>query len=106
MTISDEHPEVLAAYTEHPMQNGDVAILTDQHVVQEICGLADAWDPRLRRSVAELLREGGAAEVEVCIARPDGELLAQDHALWADLREELLEAPVTVHPLTALPAAA
>jgi hypothetical protein len=106
MTISENNPEVLAAYVDHPMQNGDVAILTDQKVIQEIAGLADHWDPELRRNVAWLLCEIGVAEVELCVARPDGELLAQDHALWADLREELLGEPVTVHPLIGLPAAA
>lgn len=102
-----EKPEtVLAIYTKHPMMNGDVALLTDLDVVQEVEGLADHWDPVLRRNIAYLLREVGARELQVAIARPDAELLPQDHALWADLREELLDAPIRVLPLIALPAAA
>ncbi len=97
---------VLATYAEHPMRAGDVALLTDLKVVQEIEGLADHWDPVLRRNVAYVLREIGATEVLLAVARPGGTPLPQDHALWADLREELLDSPITIHPLRGLPAAA
>ncbi|MCW2501428.1 MAG: hypothetical protein JWN87_3104 [Frankiales bacterium] len=97
---------VLEIYRTNPMLDGDVALLTDLQVVQEVEGLADHWDPVLRRNIAYVLREVGARELQVAIARPDAELLPQDHALWADLREELLDSPITVLPLLALPAAA
>jgi hypothetical protein len=97
---------VLEIYRSNPMLDGDVALLTDLQVVQEVEGLADHWDPVLRRNIAYVLREVGARELQVAIARPDAELLPQDHALWADLREELLDSPITVLPLLALPAAA
>jgi hypothetical protein len=101
----DIFAEVLVAYDEHPMDDGDVALLTDLHVIQEIEGLADHWDPVLRRNVAHILREIGASEVVVAIARPGRELLPGDHALWADLREELLDARILVRPVIALDAA-
>ncbi len=93
-------------YVEHPMRGGDVAIVTDLTVIQEVAGLADDWDPVIRRNVAHILRELQVQELVIAIARPDAELLPQDHALWADLREELLTSTITVHPLEALPAAA
>lgn len=98
--------DLLAIYREHPMRNGDVALLTDLPVIQEVEGLADHWDPVLRRNVAKVLRDVGVTQLLVAIARPRAELLPQDHALWADLREELLDSPITVLPVTALPSAA
>jgi hypothetical protein len=98
--------KVLSVYREHPMHNGDVALLTDLKVVQEIEGLADQWDPELRRNIAYVLTGLGIRELLVAIARPDAELLPQDHALWADLREELLGSAIRVLPVMALPAAA
>jgi ubiquinone biosynthesis protein UbiJ len=106
MALTDDHPGILDSYREHPMRNGDVAVLTDLRVVQEVEGLADDWDPMVRTGLARILREIGATEVELAVARPDAQLLAQDHALWADLREELLGSQITVHPLIGLPAAA
>lgn len=98
--------EVLSRYTDYPMLDGDIALLTDLKVVQEIEGLADHWEPRIRRNLAEGLRETGAQELQLAIARPGAELLPQDHALWADLREELLGSGIKVLPVVALPAAA
>jgi sulfur carrier protein ThiS len=97
---------VLEIYREHPMRNGDVALLTDLKVVQEVEGLADEWDAELRRNVAALLTSVGVRELLIAVARPDAELLPQDHALWADLREELLGSSITVLPVMGLPAAA
>ena len=101
----DDMQKVLAAYDDHPMQDGDVALLTDLKVIQEVAGLADHWDPVLRRNIASVLTEVGVTELVVGIARRDRQLHPEDHALWADLREELLDSPMTVHPLVALPAA-
>ncbi|MCW2601609.1 MAG: hypothetical protein JWM02_3438 [Frankiales bacterium] len=104
--VMKNRKKVLKAYREHPMCNGDVALLTDLAVVQEVEGLADHWDPVLRANIAHVLTEIGARELQIAIARPDAELLPQDHALWADLREELLGSAITVLPVVALPAAA
>lgn len=98
--------KVRQIYVESPMRNGDVALVTDQKLIQEVAGLADNWDPLIRRNVAMVLREIEVRELVVAIARPDGELLDCDHAMWADLREELLGSEITVHPLEGLPAAA
>ena len=101
----DDIEKVLEVYDDHPLRDGDVALLTDLEVVQEIEGLADEWDAELRRNIAYVLTEVGASELTVAVARRHKRLLPQDHALWADLREELLGSPIVVHPLRALPAA-
>lgn len=95
---------VLRIYDEFPMANGDVAVLLDGGRVLEITELADQWDPELRHNLAYTLR-GTAASVQLAISRPGGELLDTDHALWADLREELLDSEVDVLPLLGLRAA-
>ena len=97
--------KLLEVYDDHPMGDGDVALLTDLPVVQEVERLADEWDPVLRRNIAWVLTKVGAGELVVAVARRHKRLLPQDHAMWADLREELLDSPVVVHPLVALPAA-
>lgn len=96
---------VLSSYNDDPLPDGDVVLLTDLSVVQEVEGLADHWDAVLRRNIAYVLREVGATELVVAIARRDRQLTPADHALWADLREELLDSSVTVRPLVALNAA-
>lgn len=96
--------DALRVYDEHPMPNGDVAILLDGGRVLEVAELADHWDPQLRSNLAYTLRSA-AQSVQLAISRPGGELLDTDHALWADLREELLGAAVTLLPLLALKAA-
>ncbi len=101
----DMFAEAIAAYEEHPMDDGDVALLTDLAMIQEVEGLADQWDPVLRRNIAHILKEIGATEVVVAIARTGRQLLPSDHALWADLREELLDAQIVVRPVVALNAA-
>jgi ubiquinone biosynthesis protein UbiJ len=102
----ENREQVLKAYRDHPLPAGDVVLITDLSVVQEVEGLADHWDADLRSKLARLLVEVGASELQVAIARPRADLLPQDHALWADLREELLGSPVRVLPLAALPSAA
>ncbi len=97
--------EVLSIYNDDPLPDGDVLLLTDLSVVQEVEGLADHWDAVLRRNIADVLREVGATELVVAIARRDQQLKPADHAIWADLREELLDSEVTVRPLVALNAA-
>ena len=104
LTSMTDLEKVLHIYNEHPMTNGDVALVLDGGRVVEIAELADHWDPSLRNNLAYTLR-GTAKSVQLAISRPDGELLDTDHALWADLREELLGAPITVLPLLALKAA-
>lgn len=101
----DMFAEAIAAYEDYPMDDGDVALLTDLALIQEVEGLADHWDPELRRNLAHILKEIGAGEIVVAIARKGRELLPADHALWADLREELLDAPIVVRPVVALDAA-
>jgi hypothetical protein len=102
----DRLETLLEIYREMPIDNGDMLLITDPDLVQEVEGMADQWDPVLRRNVAYVLRELGVSELRLAIARPEGELLPQDHALWADLREELLDQPIRVFPLIALPSAA
>jgi hypothetical protein len=102
----DNLDEVLALYREVPMDNGDAAIFTDLRVVHEVGGLADAWDPVLRRNIGWMLRDTGVREIALAIARPEAELLRQDHAMWADLREELHTSGITVRDPIGLPAAA
>lgn len=102
----ESYEHVVKAYTDYPTGNGDVLILTDDKIVQEVTGLADQWDPVLRRNIAEVLREVGVSEVALLVARPEGIPLPQDHAMWADLRDELQGSAIVVHPLEGLPAAA
>lgn len=101
----DNLDTVLQVYDDHPMRDGDVALLTDLSVIQEVEGLVDQWDAELRRNIAYVLTEVGARELHVAVARRGRRLRPEDHAMWADLREELLGSPIRVHPLLALPAA-
>ena len=97
---------LLAAYRDHPMNDGDVVVLVPQHqLATEIEGLADHWDTELCRNLARLLREIDAHEVELAVARRHGLLLESDHSLLGDLVEELAGTGVVVRPLVALPAA-
>lgn len=96
---------VLAIYREIPMDNGDAAIFTDLHVVIQADRLADLWDPVACRNICLTLRETGVQEIALAIARPEGELLLQDHAMWADIREEL-HGSIRVRDPIGLPAAA
>ncbi|MCW2544654.1 MAG: hypothetical protein JWM40_2206 [Frankiales bacterium] len=86
------------------MTNGTMAVFTDVDVVLEISGGADQWGREPARALAGALTQT-CTEAQVCIARPDAELLGSDHALWADLREELGRSSVALLPLIALPAA-
>lgn len=101
----DPFAEAIAIYDEFPMNDGGVALLTDLAMIQQIDGLADEWDSVLRRNIAYVLKEIGVGEVVVAIARRGRQLLPADHALWADLREELLDTPIVVRPVVALDAA-
>jgi hypothetical protein len=100
----DDLDPVLASYRGDPIDNGDLLLITDQRLVQELAGFADVWAPHVRRAVADLLRATGATDVVVAIARPDEELLLQDHALWADLRDELEGSGIRLRPPVPLPA--
>jgi hypothetical protein len=93
-------------YVDHPLDNGDAIVVTDAKVVVQFDALGDRWDPALRRNVAFVLKHMEVKEVLLAVARPEADLLPQDHAMWADLREELLGTSITVHPPHGLPAAA
>ncbi|MDX6219159.1 MAG: hypothetical protein QOJ48_840 [Frankiales bacterium] len=99
----DDLDPVLASYRGDPIDNGDLVLITDQRLVQELAGFADVWAPHVRRAVADLLRATRATDVVVAIARPDDELLLQD-ALWADLRAELEGSGIRLRPPVPLPA--
>jgi hypothetical protein len=98
--------EVLAAYRRTPMDNGDAAIVTDLDLVIEVEGMGDLWDRVAGSNICRVLRETGAQEIALAVARPESELLAQDHAMWADIREELLGAGIILRDPIGLPAAA
>ena len=98
---------VTQTFREHPMSNGDLALLFPEiRFVQEMEGFADTWDPSKRRFLGEVMRDAGIGELHVMVARPDGIPLAQDHALWGDICDELRDTRALVHPLIGLPAAA
>lgn len=99
------NPDILAIYRDHPMQDGDVVLLIEElRVATEISGLADHWDTVVCGSTARVLREIGAREVVLGIARPRSVLQPSDHRLLGDLREELAGSGVAVGDLLALPA--
>lgn len=98
--------EGLAVYREVPLDNGDAAIFTDLQVVLELERLADLWDPKTRRLLGARLRDTGVRQIALAIARPAAELLPQDHAMWADLREELHGSGISLLAPIGLPAAA
>lgn len=93
----------LKAYDAEPMQDGDVALLIDDGVCLEIEGLANHWDAGVRRNLAAALGPG-CARVVMAVARPGRALLASDHVLWAELREELLGCGVELDPVHAVAA--
>lgn len=100
------NPDILTAYRDHPMQDGDVVLLVEHlKLATEIEGLADHWDAVLCANIAYVLRELGATEVVLGVARPQALLLSRDHQLLGDLREELAGSAVVVRDLLALPAA-
>jgi hypothetical protein len=104
---NDRVTDLLQAYETYPMQDGDaVVLLVEQHVATEVEGLANAWDPTLRRNLAQVLCELDVREVLVGIARQHKALQADDHRLVSELQEELVGTGITVHPVVALPAAA
>jgi len=104
---SDRLNEVLTTYETYPMEDGDVVLLLVQEdLATEIEGLADAWDPTLRRNIVKVVRELEAREVLVGIARRYRALGEGDHRVVTELRQELAGTGVLVHPAVALPASA
>jgi hypothetical protein len=102
----DRITDIVSAYETYPMQDGDaVLLLVERGVATEIAGLADAWDPRVRCNVAQVLREIDVREVVVGIARRHKVLREGDSRLLTELRQELAETGIVVHRLVALPAA-
>ena len=85
------------------MPDGDAVLVIDDAVCMELQGLADHWDARIRRNLADILSTT-CTSVVLAVARKHGDLHPQDHAMWADLREELLGSSVTLLPLRGLPA--
>lgn len=100
----DELADILAVYDDHPMSDGDAVLLLDQKVALEVEGLADNWCAELREGIAQAVR-AHSRSVQLAVARPQRVLRPGDHALWADLREELLGDGVEVLPVFALNAA-
>jgi len=96
--ISDKAQSLLAVYDDQPMQAGDVALLLDDTVCMEVEGLADNWSARVRGNLATALRPQ-CSRVLIAVARPQRELLASDHVLWAELREELLGSGIELLPI-------
>ena len=102
--MTDKTETAIALYDAQPMRRGDVALLIDDGVCMEVEGLADCWDAQLRRNLAATLR-AGARRVLIVVARPGRQLLASDHVLWAELREELLDSSVELLPIRGVAAA-
>jgi hypothetical protein len=96
----------LSIYRNVPLDNGDAAIFTDAGMALEVAGLADNWDRLCKENLCSAITGSGVREIAVAIARPDAALLAQDHAMWADMREELAPAGIVVMDPIGLPAAA
>lgn len=101
----DDTDAALATYRDSPLDNGDAVAFLDQELVVELESLADQWDPRLRDNLCAVLEGSGTTELVLAVARPDGVLLAQDHALWGDLRERCFALGIRVQPLIGLPSA-
>ena len=97
---------VIEIYSDDPLDNGDILLITDRRLIQECEAAADLWDPRVRAFVGELLASVDATEVALAVARPSGTLLPQDHAMWADLREDCAAAGIRLRDPIGLPAAA
>jgi hypothetical protein len=100
----DQIATVLQIYADHPLREGDVALLLDNKLCVEVERLATEWDDVLCRNTASILRET-TTQVVVAIARRDASLLPRDYQLWRDLHGELRDSDIALHPLMALPAA-
>ena len=100
----DSLSEILAVYAEHPMRDGDVALVLDEKVCLEVEGLAREWGPVLRANTAEIVRTT-SQHVVVLIARRHSRLRASDYQLWRDLHADLRDSEVHLLPVRALPAA-
>lgn len=85
------------------MADGDAVLRLDDLTCMEIAGLAHHWDATMRTKLAHVLAQT-CERATLAIARRGGVLFPADHALWAELREELLGGPVNLEPLLALPA--
>ena len=99
--MTNKTENMLAHYEAEPMQPGDVALLLDDGVCMEVEGLADHWSANIRRNLATMLRPN-CARVLIAVARPERQLLASDHVLWAEMREELLGSGVELLPIRAI----
>jgi len=94
----------LRIYADDPLEDGDAVLLIDDTICLEIERLADEWDDRGRRSLADILTKT-ARRVLVAIARDGSELLPGDYQLWRELHQELRDTEVELLPVRALPAA-
>ena len=105
MTADDDRlADLLDVYADHPLDDGDVVLVLDDQVCLEVEGLAEHWDPLVRRNTAKIVRETSTS-VLVLIARPERTLLDRDYQLWRDLHADLRDTDVQLHPVRALPAA-
>jgi hypothetical protein len=93
----------LGPYAKFPMADGDAVLFLDGTVCLEVSGLADQWDAALRRNLADMLTTL-CTDVVLAVARRRSRLRPHDHAMWAELREEMLGSAVALAPLLALPA--
>ena len=94
----------LRIYADDPLEDGDAVLLIDDTICLEIERLADEWDDRGRRNLADILTKT-ARRVLVAIARDGSELLPGDYQLWRELHQELRDTEVELLPVRALPAA-
>lgn len=105
MTADDDRlADLLDVYADHPLDDGDVVLVLDDQVCLEVEGLAEHWDPLVRRNTAKIVRETSTS-VLVLIARAERTLLDRDYQLWRDLHADLRDTDVQLHPVRALPAA-
>jgi hypothetical protein len=103
-TPSDRLADLVRLYNDDPLEDGDAVLLLDDTVCLEVERLAAEWDPVLRSSMADVLRQT-ARQVRVLIARPCAELRGSDYQLWRELHADLRSSEVSLLPLGALPAA-
>ena len=96
--------QVLQAYVQDPLEDGDALLLLDDMVYLELQGLADAWDDVGRRTLVDLLTTT-SRRVVVAIARTGGELLPDDYRIWRELHELLRDTEVDLQPVRVLPSA-
>src|SRR5688500_20325238 len=103
MTADDGRlADLLDVYADHPLDDGDVVLVLDDQVCLEVEGLAEHWDPLVRRNTAKIVRETSTSVV-VLIARPERTLIDRDYQLGRDLHTDLRDTDVQLHPVRGRP---